>query len=369
MKITDVKFIPLKCKLPKPVKFSLGVLTHRNFALVKVETDAGISGWGEAFVNFPSWAIYERGATVEHGLKPILIGENPLDPEGLTYKALLKLYRLGLQWGARGCIYQALSAVNMALWDIKGKVEGKPLYELLGGERRRVPLYAIGMDMSDLNSSLPYCLRLGFRALKIRVGFDKEGDLALMRKARSIVGRDIKVYVDANQGWDKEDACEMALRMEEAGADWIEEPTLCEDLETMSKIAEKLTIPLAAGENYFGVSDFKKALELRAIDIGMPDITRVGGVEEMKRVCELLRERGLPYSPHFYGSDVGFSATLHFASSVPGGLEVPRDVSLTPLREEVLKTPLEITEGYAIPPDAPGLGIEVDEDALSRYAF
>ncbi|MEM2029299.1 MAG: mandelate racemase/muconate lactonizing enzyme family protein [Candidatus Bathyarchaeia archaeon] len=369
MKITEIRFIPLKCKLPKPVKFSLGVLTHRNFALVKVETDAGISGWGEAFVNFPSWAIYERKATIEHGLKPILIGENPLDPEGLTNKALLKLYRLGLQWGARGCIYQALSAVNIALWDIKGKAEGKPIYELLGGERRRVPLYAIGMDMSDLDSSLSPCLKLGFRALKIRVGFDKDGDLALMKKARSIVGKEIKVYVDANQGWDKDEAYEMALRMEEAGADWIEEPTLCEDLETMSKIAEKLTIPLAAGENYFGVSDFKRALDFKAIDIGMPDITRVGGMGEMRKVWGLLRERGISYSPHFYGSDVGFAATLHFFASMPSSLEIPRDVSVTPLREEILKTPLDISEGYAIPPDGPGLGIEVNEDALSKYAF
>ncbi|MCX8128403.1 MAG: mandelate racemase/muconate lactonizing enzyme family protein [Synergistetes bacterium] len=369
MRITEVKFIPLKCKLPKPIKFSLGVLTHRNFALVKVETDAGISGWGEAFVNFPSWAIYERKATIEYGLKPLLIGENPLDPEGLTHRVMSRLYRLGLQWGARGCIYQAISAINIALWDIKGKVEDKPLYKLLGGEKDKVLLYAIGMDMSDLESSLTMCLKLGFKALKIRVGFDKEEDVILVKKARSIVGKDVKVYVDANQGWESEEAYEMVLRVEEAGADWIEEPTLCEDLKTMSEIAERLTIPLAAGENYFGISDFRKALDLKAIDIGMPDITRVGSIGEMRKVCDLLKERGLPYSPHFYGSDVGFAATLHFACAVPNRLEVPRDVSLTPLREEVLRTPLEIVDGYAIPPDGPGLGIDVNEEALNKYAF
>ncbi|MBC7332832.1 MAG: mandelate racemase/muconate lactonizing enzyme family protein, partial [Synergistetes bacterium] len=244
MRITEVRFIPLKCKLPKPVQFSLGILTHRNFALVKLETDAGVCGWGEAFVNFPSWAIYERRATIENGLEPLLVGESPLDPEGLTSKLLSKLYRLGLQWGARGCIYQALSAVNIALWDIKGKVEGKPLYELIGGKREKVPLYAIGMDMANLEDSLPFCLEAGFKALKIRLGFDRETDVLLVRKARAIVGKNVRVYVDVNQGWEKEEACEMALRVEEAGADWIEEPTLCEDLETMARIAQKLTVPL-----------------------------------------------------------------------------------------------------------------------------
>jgi len=369
VKVVDVKFFPLKCRLEKPVKFSLGVLTHRNFALVKVETDEGVSGWGEAFVNFPAWAPMERAITIEHGIKPLLIGESPLEPDVVSETIISKLYRLGLQWGAKGCIYQAVSAINIALWDIKGKIEGKPLYRLLGGEKKRIPLYAIGMDMSQLEISLPACLQAGFKALKIRVGFDREGDLSLLRRARSIVGEGVKVYVDANQAWGEKEAEEMALRMEDAGADWIEEPTLCEDLEIMARIAERLTIPLAAGENFFGIKDFKRAVDLKAIDVGMPDLTRVGGFGEMKRVCELLKEKGLFYSPHLYGSDVSFVATLHFACAVPGHLEIPRDVSSTPLREEILREPLALVDGYAIPPDGPGLGIEVNEEALEKYKF
>jgi len=369
MKITDVKLISLKCKLPEPIKFSLGTLTYRNFALVKIETDEGIDGWGETFVNFPSWAPYERKATIEYGIKPLLVGNSPLEPEKLTNEMLSRLHKLGLQWGAKGCIYQAVSGANIALWDIKGKVEGKPVYKLLGGEKKEIPLYATGINMADLESSVSNCIEAGYKALKIRVGFDPEKDIASLIRVRKIVGEAVKIYVDVNQSWDKTTAEDMSIRMQEAGASWIEEPTLCEDLQTMARIAGKLSIPLAAGENYFGVTDFQKALEAKAFNVGMPDITRVGGFNEMKKVCTLLTNSGIPYSPHHYGTDIGFVASLHFMSAVPGYLELLRDVSNVSLREEVLKNHVPIIGGYAWPPDGPGLGIEVNEEVIQKFRF
>ncbi len=128
MKITDIQFFPLRCPLPEPIVFSLGKITHRNFGIVKIITDEGIVGWGETFVNFPSWALKERQATIEYGVKPLVIGENPLDPEQVTQKLISFLHKLGLQWGAKGCMYQAISGANIALWDIKGKVEAMPAW-------------------------------------------------------------------------------------------------------------------------------------------------------------------------------------------------------------------------------------------------
>ena len=144
MKITDVQFFPLRCPLPEPIVFSLGKLTHRNFGLVKVTTDEGVVGWGETFVNFPSWALAERKATFEHGIKPLVVGENPLEPEQVTRKLVSFLHKLGLQWGAKGCMYQAISGTNIALWDILGKVKESPSTSYWAANRRRSPFMPRG---------------------------------------------------------------------------------------------------------------------------------------------------------------------------------------------------------------------------------
>jgi L-alanine-DL-glutamate epimerase-like enolase superfamily enzyme len=369
VKVTDVKLIALRCPLPEPIKFSLGTLTHRNFALVRVQTDKGITGWGETFVNFPSWAPHERKYTVEQGVKPLLIGEDPLEPEEVTQKVLSSLYRLGLQWGAKGCMYQAVSGANIALWDIKGKTEGVPIYRLLGGGGKKVPLYAAGLNPSKLEADAESCLKAGFRALKIRIGFDIEIDLHNIRKLRGIAGPEVKIYVDVNQAWNQDKGLNFALQVEEGGADWIEEPVPCDELGLMSKIVSRLNVPLAAGENYFGVPEFTRAIQAESLDIGMPDITRVGGFGEMMHVCRLLRESGRVYSPHHYGTDVGFAASLHLMSAVPGGLELLRDISSVILKEGGLKEKIEISDAFALPPDKPGLGVEVDEAMLENYAY
>lgn len=368
MRITDVQFIPLRCPLPEPVRFSLGTITHRHFGLVRIRTDKGITGWGETFVNFPSWAVHERKYTVEQGVKPLLAGEDPLDPAKATAKMLAGLYRLGLQWGAKGCMYQAISGANIALWDIKGQVEGVPVYRLLGGESRPIPLYATGLNMSRLEESARACLEAGFKAVKMRMGFDEIRDIETLRSLRNLVGPEVKIYVDINQGWAQDRALELALQAEEAGADWIEEPVPCDDLAQMSFLAARLKIPLAAGENYFGTGDYTRALEAGALDIGMPDITRVGGFDEMIKICRILADRGLPYSPHHYGTDVGFVASLHLMASAPTGLEMLRDVSSAAVKEEVLREKVDIGRGLASLPEKPGLGVAIREEILQRYS-
>ena len=233
----------------------------------------------------------------------------------------------------------------------------------MGGQQKKIPLYATGVNLNNVEKYLAE----GFKAVKFRVGFNLEDDVALIREARARIGNDVKLYVDVNQSWDKAYALDLALRLEEAGASWIEEPVYCEDLETMARIAEKLAIPLAAGENYFGTYDFEQALKAGALDIGMPDITRVGGYGEMRQVCEMLREKNLPYSPHHYGSDIGFVASLHFLSAVPGAVEMLRDVSNVILKEGVLNEKVKVKDGYALAPDAPGLGVTINEELLTNY--
>lgn len=369
LKITKVKFYGLQYRLAEPLRFSLGDVWYRNFALVKVETDEGISGWGETFVNFPPWALEERKITVEKAVAPLLIGQDPLQPEFVTRRMEQTLSRLALQWGAWGPIRQAIAAVDIAMWDIKGKTLGLPVYRLLGAERAsRIPLYATGLDVKRLTESALECLDQGFRAVKVRLGFGEERDLQILRSVCEAVAGKGKVYVDVNQGWTREQALRLAPVVQDCGAAWLEEPVACDDLEGMAMVASVVKIPLAAGENYFSAVDFEKAVKLRAINVGMPDITRCCGFTGARDIVSVLSSAGVAYSPHHFGTEIGFVASLHLMTAFPSNLEMLRDVSYCPVKWEVVGGISLVRDGYATIPDGPGLGIEVDEGAVERYS-
>lgn len=369
MKIIDVKLIPLRYPLKEPIRLAWGEMTHRQFALIQIETDEGITGIGETSVNFPVWSIVERKATVEQGIKPLLLGEDPLCIERLWEKMYRSLIRLGLLWG-KGAIMQAISGADIALWDIAGKALGAPVFRLLGGlYQERIKLYATGFSLKEPAEGAARCVEQGYRAVKLRIGFDPERDVENVRAVREAIGDDVQLMVDANMAWDRRLAIDMAERLEEFNLYWLEEPVRCDDLEGMAAVAAATKTPIAAGENAFGRRDFKALLTARAADIIMPDVTRSGGLTECRKICSLASAWGISYSPHHYGSDVGFAASLHLLASTPGGLIMLRDVSPTLLREEVLLEPLKIEGGYAEVPQGPGLGVELNEEIISRFTF
>lgn len=372
MRITDVEFVGLKYPLAKPIPFSLGTMTHRQFALVRVYTDEGITGVGETSVNFPFWSLEERRATVEAGIKPLLVGENPLEIERLWEKMYRALIRLGLQWGARGPVYQAISGADLALWDILGKALGQPVYRLLGGSGAQpVPLYATGLDAEDLPGASRKAVEEGYSAIKLRVGFDVEKDVENVRAVREAVGPDVPVLVDANQSYERAEAVRFAEAVEPylsgSFGGWFEEPIRLDDRCGHEVIRAGTDLRLAGGENAFGREDFLGLLEEGVFDVLMPDVTRAGGLTECRKICALCRQYGVPYSPHHYGSDVGFAASLHLFASAPGGEIMLRDVADVALREGVLASPLTIEAGHAPVPEAPGLGVELNEESVERY--
>ncbi|MGE5484537.1 MAG: mandelate racemase/muconate lactonizing enzyme family protein [Ignavibacteriales bacterium] len=370
MKITGVKFYGLKYRLAKPLRFSIGTVTHRNFALVKVETDEGLTGWGETFVNFPFWALEERQVTVEKAIGPLLIGRDPLDPPATTNYLESSLYRLALQWGAKGPIYQAIAAADIAMWDIKGQAMGVPIYHLLGARQPTpIPLYATGLDSTRVVDHALSCLAEGYSAVKVRVGFDERQDMDMVRAVCSAVraAGTGKVYVDVNQAWTREQAKRLAPLVADSGASWLEEPIPCDDLDGMTEIASSITAPIAAGENYFTSDEFRRAIAAGALRVAMPDITRAGGFTGMKKIAGTVRSQSLSCSPHHFGTDLGFVASLHLMTAVPAGLEMLRDVSDCPLKREVIEGDLVVKNGTAWAPGGPGLGVRVDEKAVSRY--
>ncbi|MEM2491440.1 MAG: mandelate racemase/muconate lactonizing enzyme family protein [Candidatus Bathyarchaeia archaeon] len=369
MKITNVELIPIRSKLEKPLRFSFGIIEHRNFALIRISTDEGLEGWGETSVNFPYWSIQERLFTIIYGIKPLLIGENPLEVKRLWRKMISALLNQGLQWGAKGAIYQAISGVDIALWDILGKASGLPLYQMLGGYAKPIRAYAVGLDPSDQASHAGDCASEGFTAVKVRVGFDERSDLELVRETRRVIGYDVDLMVDANMAWGRHQALKMAKALEEYSLYWLEEPTRCDDLESLKWISERIGIPLAAGENAFDILDAARLIHSRAVRFIMPDVSRCGGITGAQQICNFATAHGIEYSPHAYGTDIALAGALHLMASVPGGVIAPYDVSKCPAKEEIFEKPITIKNGYFEIPSSPGIGIEINEKGLEKFRW
>ncbi len=367
MKITNVRFIALRQPLSQPLQLAWGAMHYRPFGLVVVETDAGVLGVGETSVNFPLWAIVERKATIEQGLKPLLIGEDPLNIESIWHKMYRAFAKLGVLWG-KGAVMSAIGGIDIALWDLVGKINNKPAYALLGGTGpARVPLYATGLDPANLADSARAFVDRGYRAVKVRIGFNETLDIENVGKARRAIGDNADLLVDANMAYDLESAMRVAAALEAYQVYWLEEPLMADDLEGYRILKQHTSIPLAAGENQFDTTDALVLLNTGAIQYFMPDPTRAGGLSETRRMCQVARVRGVTYSPHHYGSDVGFAAALHLIAAIPGACYMLRDVSNAPLRESILRKPIVIADGYAHTPDAPGLGVELDWDAVRAH--
>ncbi|MEW6265742.1 MAG: mandelate racemase/muconate lactonizing enzyme family protein [Thermodesulfobacteriota bacterium] len=368
MKITKVSFILCQYPLTKPLPLSCGVLTHRNFGLVRIDTDAGLEGWGETSINFPPWIYQERRATLEDGLAGLLIGEDPLEPGRLWHKMTRAVRGFTRMW-SEGALMQAIGGLDMALWDIVGREYGRPVSALLGGRfREEAEVYATGYSLDQIVSGSADYRAKGFRLVKVRVGFDDEADADNVHLAREALGPEIGLMVDANGAFSLPRARRMMRRLADCHLYWMEEPVLNDDLEGYLALRREFPdIPLAWGENGFSVDIYQQFTAARAVDIVMPDPSRSGGLTQCVRLCETASRYGLPFSPHHYGSDLGFAAALHLVASQPDFLVMLRDVSDCPLREEIITEPFEIKNGKVRVPDRPGLGVTPDLKTVERY--
>lgn len=369
MRVTGLRVIVLSAPLERPVRTSFGAMASRNSILVEVETDEGLTGIGESWCNFPSWAPVERRATLEQGIAPLLLGRDCGDPAAVTAALLRSLDRLALQWGARGPIYQAVSAVDIALWDILGQREGQPIYRLLGSGDAvdALPVYASGLGPDEVVEMAAPLWRRGVRTLKLKVGFGLERDRANLEALRAAYPG-AGIAVDANQAWEYDDAVAFAPLLEEFGCRWMEEPVAADRLEALGRLQRELPCPVAGGENYYGPAEFDHVLRAGALGLAQPDVGKTGGISQAAAICRHAVDLGVPYAPHFLGSAVGLVASLHLLAAIPGGTLMEFDANPNPLREALLNAPLEIVDGSVALPQGPGLGIRLDPAVVARYA-
>ena len=368
MKITDVKTIRLRASIPPEgqVFSRSGVRNSRSTTLVQIETDEGVTGFGSCSGN---GALIET--IIANVLKPLVLGMDPTNIDEIWEKAY---FRGGAkEFGSRGVGVVALSGVDIALWDILGKVRGVPIYRLLGGKcRDKVPVYATALypeEPANVAKKARAFAEQGFHGVKIKVGFDLAQDIRIVRAVRQELGKEFTIMTDANLGYTLELALKAAEAFSECGVFWLEEPLFIEDVAGHATLREKGRVPIAVGENLHTCGAFRDFVLSGAVDFLQPDVARAGGISEIRKVAKLAADHKLAVSFHTWGDGVALAASLHCSAAlkVCGVMEL--DYTCNPLRAELLDGPLEVEKGFLIPPDKPGLGVELDPEALKKFAF
>jgi D-galactarolactone cycloisomerase len=352
---------------PVTLHVSFGSLQVRRLCLLNVHA-GGLVGRGESWINWPSWAYAERIATITEGVAPLLTGEDAFARDRVLDRLVTELLPLGRQWGAPGPIWQAISAVDMALWDLAAQTAQTSLGGLLSEHpRSNVPVYASGIGPNDVSSLVERALAEGFTAAKVKIGFGAERDRAILTEARDASGGGLRLFVDANRAWTLEEAKGMADTLTSFGAEWCEEPLADDDPRALDQLFEATGIPLALGENVYGTDAAHRYMESTGIQHFQPDISKTGGISMGLRFAALAAERKCHITPHSYGSAFTVLSSAQFSAAIEqlGWLEL--DVRDNPFRTQILDRPLRIVDGHLEVPNGVGLGLAIDEDALSSF--
>ena len=369
MKITRVEAMVLTCQMDKPIMDATYTLPHRSAVIVRVDTDEGLSGIGEA-AYFGGPPMITK-MVIEKELRDYLIGEDPLNNERLWEE----MYQRTIKHGRKGVIIAGMSGIDIALWDIKAKAAGMPLYRLLGGCHEQIRAYASagfyapGKGIKELAGEMASYVQEGFTGVKMKIGrLSPAEDIARVRAVREAIGDDIDLMVDGNNAYTSYQAIKIGRRMEEYNIFWFEEPVPVEDIEGSAAVAAALDTPVAAGENEFTRYGFRDLIINKAIDIGQPDVTWCGGITEAKKIAGMASAWNIYCVPHSFSSAVALVANLHFSASIPNSLLQEFDRNYNPLRENLLREPVRINrKGYIDLTDKPGLGIELDEAVVKKY--
>lgn len=264
----------------------------------------------------------------------------------------------------------AIGAIDTACWDLRGKSLGKPVWQLLGGERSTCPAYASALLWKSPAALAEEAARLidrGFRRVKMRLGYGGEVDRAAVRAVREAIGPNCDVMCDGSMRYSLEDAVSLAKFLAENDVFWFEEPFEPEDIDSYVALRSRVSVPLAAGENEFGLQGFRELIRAGALDIVQPDTSRCGGITEAKRVAELAQPAGLRVAPHTWSDAVAVTANAHLVASLPHGITVEVDQTGNPFINELLVEPLVVRDGQLSLSRAPGLGIELNPHVVERY--
>ncbi len=361
MRIDHLETITLRFEYDEGFQYSGGKCTARLTSLVLVHTDTGHIGIGAAY-SHPSLVHL----IVQDQLQPLLIGEDPTDVESLWNR----MYRLTRWYGRKGVAMSAIGAIDTACWDLRGKSLGQPVWALLGGQQPTCPAYASALlwkEPAALAEEAAMLVARGFRRVKMRLGYGGDVDRAAVRAVRGAIGPQCDLMCDGSMRYALNTAESLAEYLADNKVFWFEEPFEPEDIDSYVTLRSRVSVPLAAGENEFGLQGFRELIRAGALDIVQPDASRCGGITEAKRVAELAHTAGLRVAPHSWSDAVAIMANAHVVAALPNGITVEVDQTGNPFVEELLVVPLDVRDGQLSLSRAPGLGIELNNAALQRY--
>ena len=388
MKISSIKSHVLRYELDKELGYSQQYYKHRTAHLVEIETDEGITGWGECFG--PGNIALANKYIVEKVIQPLIIGEDPINKEYIWHK----VYNLLRDSGQKGMPIQALSGIDIALWDILAKKAKLPLYQLLGGKTNsKIPVYGYGM-MLQKKSVEELCelfkkeanqiKEKNFKAMKMKVGLGPKEDLKLVSAVREAIGNNFKLMVDANHAYNKNDALYVGKGLDEMEIYWFEEPVAPEDYDGYKELKEKLKTNIAGGEAEFTKYGWNQLIKNNCIDIAQPEVCGLGGITEYLKVSALAQSNFIPIVNHVWGSALSVAVNLHLLTSLPdmpGGLfptksmlefdTTEKNIFITDLAEEKFSILDQVKDkdGFASPLENIGIGINPKKEFIKEYEY
>ncbi len=385
MKITTVRATWVQVPIPPERQHlsDFGKQPSFDSVIVRIETDAGITGWGEAKAGVASTAACGGlAAIINLDFAPLLIGQDPRDISRL-WDTLYNMPRQGFAiteghvfptLGRRGLSVSAIAGVDLALWDILGKSLDAPVWRLLGGRRaERMPAYAsggwAGADRIG-EQLLGYIEQGGFRAVKMRVG-SMDGSVARsaarVRAARQALGPDVGLAADAHGTWTVAEAKAFCRMVEDCDLMWFEEPVTADDKQGQAEVRRSSSVPISSGESEFTRHDFRELAELRAADVLQPDLAIAGGITEGIRIGAIASAFNLRLAPHLWSGAPAFAAGLHLSASQSAGFILEYSLGHNPMLHDLIEERFPVQDGFVAVPDRPGLGITVKEEFVARH--
>ena len=375
MKITDVQAFPVSFPLETPAQDATGVWHSWDTVIVKITTEDGTFGYGEIGpIHGGGIPIFK--AMVDCKLRDLLIGEDAFDRERL-YEKMVGRGTSSYALGQKGAIVTAVAGIDIALWDLVGKILEAPVYQLLGGcVHERIPAYASGffgksgrpLTPQECADEAKSYADQGFKGVKMKVGFGRKQDLLTLEAGRTALGPDLGIMVDANQGFSYHDVLKIAGELAAFDLTFLEEPLPINDLDAMAALVAAVDIPIAAGENYYTRFEFRDVLVKRAVNIVQPDIIHAGGITETKKIADMASAWNIPLAPHIHAT-VGVAASIHLLTSTPNTLAAEYITSggSYRLRQALYGQAFMAEDGWIKATAQPGLGLDMNEEMFEKY--
>lgn len=365
--IRSIEAFCYRYPLATPVVTSFGKMLNRPAVFVRVVDEDGVAGWGEAWSNFPAPGAEHRTRLVNEVLAPGLVGRQ-FDGPVQAFEALTEGTEvLALQCGEPGPFAQAISGIDLALWDLAARRRKLPLWRLLGGQSGRIKVYASGINPVGAAQTAEAALARGHRALKLKVGFGAETDLANLAALRAIVGAGM-LAADANQGWSVDQALEMLPRLAAFDLGWLEEPIRADrPREEWRRLRAAAKMPIAAGENISSAEGFKHVLAEGVLGVVQPDIAKWGGLSACAGLARDILKSGKTFCPHYLGGGIGLLASAHLLAGIGGDGWLEVDANDNPLRDLFCGPVASVMDGTIVLNEEPGLGFTPDLSGIADY--